>query len=336
MHWSRLPREALLDVRIRDLGVTLEDSPLAPRLEALHGELEARGFRFRPYAWLSTEWFAPDDATGFAIPFFLAHPRLARLERSQMLEVEGGNAEECMKLLRHETAHAIDNAYGLRRRRSFREVFGRPGASYDASYSPDPTSRDYVLHLDYWYSQSHPLEDFAETFAVWLRPGSRWRKRYEGWPALKKLRYVDELMDEIKDTPPRLRTRRREEPVSGVRQTLRTYYERKKAHYADEATPAFDGQLARTFAEAGDCRPSTPKLASFLREHRSELVARVSQSTGQHRYLLDHVVREMIGRAKTRDLRLRAGRGASLLDAAVVLTSLTGHFLYGGHPRYHR
>ena len=138
-----------------------------------------------------------------------------------MLEVEGGSAAECMKLLRHETAHAIDNAYGLRRRRRFRDIFGRPGLPYRASYSPDPTSRDYVLHLDYWYSQSHPLEDFAETFAVWLGPGSRWRKRYAGWPALEKLLYVDELMDEIRDAPPKLRTRRREEPAHGVQRTLR-------------------------------------------------------------------------------------------------------------------
>ena len=193
-----------------------------------------------------------------------------------------------------------------------------------------------MLHLDYWYSQSHPLEDFAETFAVWLAPGSRWRKRYEGWPALEKLQYVDDLMAEIRDAPPKLRTRRREEPAHGVRRTLRAYYARKKAHYADEATPAFDGQLERTFALPADAPPRAPRLAPFLREHRRDLVARVARSTGQHRYLLDHVVREMIARAKSRELRLASGRASSLLDAAVVLTSLTGHFLYGGSPRYHR
>ena len=26
------------------------------------------------------------------------------------------------------------------------------------------------MHLDPWYAQSHPDEDFAETFAVWLTP----------------------------------------------------------------------------------------------------------------------------------------------------------------------
>lgn len=334
--WSKLSREALLEMRICDLGVTLEESPLQARLEDLADEFEARGMRFRPYAWLSTDWFAPDDTTGFAIPFYLAHPRLVRLERGQMLEVEGGSAEQCMKLMRHEAAHALDNAYGLRRRKRWQEVFGRAGVPYRTSYTPDPMSREHVLHLDYWYSQSHPLEDFAETFAVWLKPGSRWKKRYAGWPALKKLEYVDELMHEIKDTPPKLKSRRREEPVSSVRMKLSTYYERKKQIYADEGTPAFDGQLARTFADAGSAPKGTPRLSVFLRQSRTALVARVAKATGQHRYLLDHVVREMIARAKTRDLRLSANENESLLDAAIVLTSLTSQFLYGGHARYQR
>lgn len=334
--WWTLPREELLDVRIRDLGLTLESTHLARRFDALKAEFAARGLGFAPYAWLSTEWFAPDGTTGFAIPFFLAHPRLVRLERSQMLEVEGGSADQCMKLMRHEAAHAIDNAYGLRRRRDWREVFGRAGAPYRSSYSPDPTSRDYVLHLDHWYSQSHPLEDFAETFAVWLTPRSNWRKRYAGWPALEKLEYVDRLAKELRQTKPKLRTRRREEPASQVRIKLRTYYERKREHYASEGHVSFDGQLSRTFPPGNDGGEGRPRLAPFLRKQRRSLVQHVADATGQHRYLVDHVVREMTGRARARDLRLATDERGALLDVAVVLTSMTSHFLYGAHPRYQR
>ncbi len=344
--WARLKREALLETRISDLGVELDSSPLRPRLDALHEEFERRGFRFRPYAWLSTDWFVPDGCTGFAIPFYLAHPRLIRLERSQMLEVEGGSTEQCMKLMRHEAAHALDNAYGLRRRKEWREVFGRAGAPYSSSYTPNPTSREYVLHLDYWYSQSHPLEDFAETFAVWLKPGSRWRSRYEGWPAMRKLEYVDRLMKEIADQPPKTKTRRKEEPSNRVRMTLHEYYDQKRQLYQDEGTPAFDGQLSRTFPCATDAPAAAPKLAVFLRRHREVLVRRVAGATGQHRYLVDHVVREMIVRAKLRDLCVHYDEGktlrgaadteGALIDTAILLTSLTSQFLFGGHNHYHR
>jgi hypothetical protein len=333
--WTTLPARELLDWRICDLGLKLAGSPVEPHVEQLLVELARRGIGFRPYAWLSTDWFTPDGTTGFAIPFYLAHPRLVRLERGRMLEVEGGSRDECLRILRHEAAHALDNAYNLRRRKRWREIFGAASEAYRTSYSPDPTSRQHVLNLDYWYSQSHPLEDWAETFAVWLQPGSRWRKRYAGWPALKKLEYVDELMTELADKPPRKRTRHKEETLPTVRLTLREYYLRKQAMYAEEGDPAIDGQLARVFPSAPDSS-QRPRAASFLRQYRKELVQRVAAATGQHRYLLDHVAREMIARCKLRNLRLATPRGEARVDAAVVLTSLSTQFLYGGHPRYQR
>ena len=134
---------------------------------------------------------------GVAIPFYLAHPRLMRLEKAQMLEVEGGTPEWCMQILRHEAGHAFDNAYELRKRRKrvqpVRQAVVEPIPS---SISPRPYSKSFVLHLDSWYAQSHPDEDFAETFAVWLTPDSDWRARYADWPALRKLEYMDALMHE--------------------------------------------------------------------------------------------------------------------------------------------
>src|SRR5688500_17742391 len=96
-----------------DLELTLEGSGLEPRLEQLESELSARGLSFRPHYWISDEWFCPDGVPGIAIPFYLTHPRLMRLEHAQMLEVEGGTQEWCLRILRHEAGHAIENAYRL-------------------------------------------------------------------------------------------------------------------------------------------------------------------------------------------------------------------------------
>ena len=196
--WASLPDEQLLNLRMCDLDLRLESSPwLRERLDELAADLEARQVRFRPHFWLSDEWFTPDGVSGIALPFYLAHPRLARLEESQMLEVEGGTPEWCLRILRHETGHAIDNAYRLRRRRRRQELFGSSSEPYPEDYTPRPYSRSFVVHLESWYAQSHPAEDFAETFAVWLTPDSQWRARYAGWPALRKLEYMDALMREI-------------------------------------------------------------------------------------------------------------------------------------------
>ena len=120
-----LSEERLLDLRLCDLGVCIEGSWLEEGIEKLDGELGARKIRIRPHFWLSDEWFSPDGVTGISIPFYLAHPRLIRLERKHMLEVEGATPAGCMKLLRHEMGHVVDHAYRLHRRRRWQRAFGR-------------------------------------------------------------------------------------------------------------------------------------------------------------------------------------------------------------------
>ena len=167
-----------MGIRLRDLRVRIAGTWIEERLEELYGELERRGLRFRPHAWLSYDWFVPDDIPGIAIPFYLAHPRLMKLEKKQMLEAEGGTREEMMNILRHECGHALDNAYGISSEGRWEQFFGNPRKRYPEHYRPNPASRRFVQHLRLYYAQSHPVEDFAETFAVILasRNGG-WRKR---------------------------------------------------------------------------------------------------------------------------------------------------------------
>jgi len=151
--WEKCSTQELLDWRLCDLGVELEGSWLEYPIERLYLELEARNLRVRPHCWLSEEWFSPDGVPGIAIPFYLAHPRLKRLERSQILEVEGGTQSECIRLLRHEAGHAIQHAFRLHRRKKWRSVFGSSTEPYPDYYRPNPGSRRYVVHLPYWYAQ---------------------------------------------------------------------------------------------------------------------------------------------------------------------------------------
>lgn len=336
MDWVRLPDERLLDVRLCDLGLRVEGTALAQRVERLHEELGRAGLRFRPYVWLSTDWFTPDGHTGFAVPFFLAHPRLAHLERRQMFAVEGGDRDECMRLLRHEAAHALDNAYRIHRRKRWRETFGPASRPYKWSYVPDPESRRYVHNLDNWYAQSHPVEDWAETFAVWLRPGARWRERYAAWPvALRKLWLVDELVEEVADVPPPVRTRARPDAIGSLRFTLREYYRKKKAFYGELDLSIYDWELRRLFSDdpaAGAGRTA----AAFLRDHRRALRGRVASWTGQYAFVVDDVLKGMMERAKALRLRVAGDEREAVQDAAIVLTVHTMRHMRRGRREYQR
>ena len=225
--WASLSDEQLLNVRLKDLKVTVEGTWLEDCVNNLREELEERDIRVRPHAWISNEWFSPDTTPGIAIPFYLAHPRLMRLERKMIIDVEGGTWSECMRILRHEAGHVVQHAYRLSRRRRWQQLFGATSKPYPRYYRPNPASRHFVQHLRLWYAQSHPDEDFAETFAVWLRPRSNWRTRYAGWPALKKLEYVDELMAEIAAQRPLLTHRETVDPLSRLPETLAAHYKKK-------------------------------------------------------------------------------------------------------------
>ena len=330
--WSDWPDEQLLEMRLCDLDLAIEGTPLEERIERLEQELEQRGLRFRPHFWLSDEWFSPDGVPGIAIPFYLAHPRLARLERKMMLEVEGGTEDWCMRILRHETGHTLDNAYRLHRRQRWRELFGRFSDPYPDFYQPKPYSKSFVMHLDMWYAQSHPAEDFAETFAVWLKPRSRWRSQYHDWPALAKLEYVDELMTEIAKATPPVRTKRVVDSVRDLRKTLREHYELKRARYLVEEPHVYDRELRRLFSD-DERHAGRPSAAAFLRRIRRELRQVVAHWTGQYQYIINQVLGEMIARCRELNLRLAGPAREVKRDAFVMLTVQVMNYLHGGHHR---
>jgi hypothetical protein len=330
--WASLPDEELLQLRLKDLKVTIEGTWLAQRLEELHEELAERGLRIRPHAWMSNEWFSPDDTPGIAIPFYLAHPRLMRLERKMIIDVEGGTVPECMRILRHEAGHVVQVSYQLQRRRRWQELFGPSSIRYPKYYRPNPASRRYVYHLPLWYAQSHPDEDFAETFAVWLTPRSNWRKRYEGWPALKKLEYVDELMAEIAAEKPQVTRRLRVDPLSQLTQTLAEHYQKKREHYAVDYPKIYDRDLRRIFSDNPRHRRS-PAASAFLRRNRARIRQIVSKWTGEYQLTLDAVFDDMIGRCRELKLRAVGSERQLRMEFIVLLTAKTVHSLYSPSRR---
>jgi hypothetical protein len=330
-NWSESGDEELLDIRMSDLPLAIEGT-LAARIGQLRHELNQRGLCFPLHFYLSDEWFTPDGATAIAIPFYLAHPRLEKLEEAQMFEVEGGEHEWGMRILRHEAGHAIDNAFKLRRRRQRQEIFGSSSKPYPEFYTPKPYSKSFVLHLDSWYAQSHPDEDFAETFAVWLQPDSDWRSRYADWPAKRKLEYMGELMRDIAGRPPIVSTRRRIEPLERLRTTLRRHYAKKRAHYGLAYPDFYDRDLRRLFSDAPEHRQNA-KASRFIHRIRRDVRRLVAEWTGSYQYTIDRVIEDIIVRSEELNLRLKYPEDRTKLDFTMLLTVQTMNYLHSGRHR---
>jgi hypothetical protein len=329
--WVRLSDEELLKMRFCDLELRIDRSPIARHVRRLYTDLERRGLALRPHVWLSEEWFSPDGVPGIAVPFYLAHPRLERLERRIMREAEGGNSRLLLRILRHEAGHAVDNAYRLRRRRRWREVFGPASLPYPERYRARAGSRRYVHHLGEWYAQAHPTEDFAETFAVWLTPQSRWRKSYAGWPALHKLRAVDELVASVRGRRPPVRNRLRIEPLEHNRRTLAQHYRRKLAHNRMIRRGLADELLQRAFTPERR-RARALRASTLLRSHARELTAAVVRALSSERYSVDQVLRMLIERADALQLYVRGNQRDALRYSRWMLERLTGLYSQGETP----
>lgn len=331
LSWTRLPDEALLSLRFCDLGLKIERTPLQRYVNRLHEELAQRGITFKPHVWLSEEWFSPDGVPGIAVPFYLAHPRLEKLERRIMKEAEGSNARLLMRILRHEAGHALDNAYRLRRRRRWREVFGPASLPYPHRYRARPGSRRYVHHLGEWYAQAHPTEDFAETFAVWLKPKSDWRRSYAAWPAFHKLSLVEELMSDVSGKRAPVNNRTRIEPLETNTRTLAQYYRRKLAHYRLYRRGLADDLLQKVFTTQRE-RPTTVRACALLRSIKNPLVASVARELELERYSVEQILNMLVDRSDVLKLYVRGSRREAVRHARWVLARLAQMYSQGETP----
>ena len=243
-----------------------------------------------------------------------------------MLEVEGETPEYFMKLIRHETAHAYNYAYHLPHNKRWAQIFGQTSDEETPdTYRPRPFSRSYVVHLDDWYAQSHPDEDFAETFAVWLTPDLDWRKRYAGWKALQKLEYVDDLMRGLAGNPPSHTPKYRVGEYNCLNLKLKTYYARKQKLYEDIYPGFYDADLRQLFVA-----PAGIKASSYLRLRRRRLLNAVCQWTNEKKYRVNELLTRLIERCDQLGLRVHNDDPQQDFLISSYITTLVMNYLFTG------
>jgi len=329
VEWDKLSDDELLEKNISQLGLKLEGTEREPLIKQLYEELTPKGLVFHPPCFVGDEWFCPVGIPAIFIPFFLTHERLRKLERKIILEVEGETRPWFMKLMRHEAAHAYSYAYQLYKRKKWQQHFGLASTVESEFYRPRPYSRSYVIHLDDWYAQSHPDEDFAETFAVWLTPELDWRERYRGWKALQKLEYMDELMRSIAGKLPVHQPKFRPAEYNCLNLKLKTYYARKRKLYEDSYPDFYDNDLKKLFAAAPDAA-GRQKASHYLKAHRRPIMNSICQWTNEKKYRVNQLLTRLIARCDQLDLYVKSDDPVLNLHVASYVTSLVMNYLFTG------
>ena len=320
--------QEILNKPIRDLGLKLDGSPLDRFVQQLYRELERKKFsKFRPACYLTDEWGCPSGEPVIGIPFYLANPDLASLEK-EMNDLE--DAREIMMYLRHEAGHALNYAYKLYRTPEWKQLFGSFRRPYRDQYRPVPFSRNFVRHLAGWYAQKHPDEDFAETFAVWLTPRSGWRKRYRGWGALAKLRYVDRIARELAKTDPIRRRGRMDITVDEMESTVAEFYRQSTAQETPIADLALDTDLLDIFNVSKRRKTGRP-AQDFLHEHRKEVIDKIAYWSGAQRPLIKQLLEAIEKRIGELGLVSdRTSESEHLTEITVYATALATNYMTRG------
>jgi hypothetical protein len=324
---ANLSDEELLQTRICDLKLKIAGTELESRIEKFYAELAAKNVSLKPICYLGDEWFCPEGGATIAIPFYLAHPRLKKLEAKMMMEVEGDTEAWCLRLLRHEMGHVLNHAFLLWKDKRWQKLFGPPSLEYSESFRARPYSKRFVRHLDGYYAQSHPEEDFAETIAIWLTPDLDWRQQYRDWKALEKLEYVDKLMHELAGKPPLVFSKSKISEASRLRSRLEAHYKRRRRTYAQEFPEFFDADLKKLFSDPNES-PSSERAAVFLRRANKLILNAVSTWTGEPKFTISRLLRALTDRCAQLDLRLKAESAA--VEITAYLATLAAHYRLTG------
>ncbi len=292
-------------------------------------ELERKGLkRFRPACYLTDEWGCPSGEPVIGIPFYLADPKLARLEK-EMNDLE--DEREILMYLRHEAGHAFNYAYELYKTLEWRDLFGPFRRAYRDDYRPVPFSRRFVRHIAGWYAQKHPDEDFAETFAVWLTPRSNWRKRYKGWGAMAKLKYADRMARKFGDTEPIRPQGATDVTVEEMETTVADHYRKALEEQQSSVELALDTDLADIFKVSRRRKKGVRPAAEVVNENRKAIVDKVAYWTGVQRPVVKKLVESIA--ARVGEMGLQADVKAEkdhLTEVAVYATALAMNYLARG------
>jgi hypothetical protein len=317
----------VLDKKVSELGLRVEGSPVEKYVHELYRELDRRGLkRFRPVCYLTDEWGCPDQQPVLGIPFYLADPKLRKLEHAfDKLEDE----RQIMMYMRHEAGHVFNYAYRLYTTPAWRRLFGPFFRPYRDDYRPVPFSKNFVRHIEGWYAQKHPDEDFAETFAVWLTPRSAWRRQYKGWPALQKLRYVERVARAVADLEPIVNTGEVDITPEDISDTVEQFYERAAQERQARIDIALDGHLGKIFLSRK--RKESKPAADIVNRHKPELIDNITYWTGVQRPIIRGLIESICRTCERMKLWGELGEEPRyLVEVTTLATVLAMNFLTRG------
>ncbi|MAF90723.1 MAG: hypothetical protein CL674_05555 [Bdellovibrionaceae bacterium] len=178
--------------------MSVRQSEIGDWLREFEEELKAKNLPQKIRYCFGDEWYYIEGSNVIVIPFYLHSLKFANYLKRKSCHVEGLTKKSFLMLLRHEYGHYFECLFQTRKKAERRKLFGK-NIKYPKSYLPKEVKNEFVSHLPNQYAQSHPDEDFAESFAVVFK-SEAWQKKYpKNSVVFRKLNYVSKLIHSHKN-----------------------------------------------------------------------------------------------------------------------------------------
>jgi len=334
----------ILTTPINRLGLKIKGTFLETAIRRTREELQRISItKLEPTFYLSDGYGCIEGTSNISLGFYDCSDLLQELNE----EWRDWRHDEAtiLHITRHELGHAFCYAYKLYRRPDFRELFRVAGHFFRTyplhdRYRHNPWSRDYVNPSGDYYAQKHPDDDFAETFAVWLTPRSKWWEEYRYKPgALRKLHYVEKIVKELGRQEPAIDNDPAMiyEHVDDMTITVAEFLDARLNQYRKAATGYVDPDLRTLFR--GKPRLSSPRRIKreymhaerLLREQKRVLVNRIGYWVGIDDQVVIDLIDKCAARAKALDLWIKKeDQDKKLVEVTSYLTVLCTNYAHHG------
>ena len=333
----------ILTTPINELGLQVKGTLIDEAIRRTREDLARVGITLNPTFYISNGYGCVAGTTNIAVGFY----DCSELLREMNQEFRGWRYDpaDILQIMRHEVGHAFCYAYKLYRTKEFRHLFKVKGHFFltypeHTGRKPNPWSADFVNPVGDFYAQTHPDEDFAETFSVWLTPEIDWLGQFRSKPgALKKLAYVEKVVADFGRQEPLLNnggSNAFDLPVDQLSMTAAQFFGVKPSqvnNYRRRATGYVDADLRELFQGPPRILPlkrfrrEYRRASRFLRDYKRLLVNRVSYWVNVDDTVVADLIDKLALRARANSRYVKvADMEKKLIEATTYLTVLCRNY----------
>jgi len=151
------------------------------------------------------------------------------------------------------------------------------------------------------------------------------------------LRYVDEIMTEIKEKDPLVKKGDPYWQASRMKVTLKNFYKKKQYSYAEDFPDFHDTNLKKIFDSLDSVQLKVSKknkdfkfAANLIRKYKKDILNNIAKWSGEKKYTINKLIDALVKRSRELKLSTQKSEEIIVLEVVSYITTLVVNYQYTG------